>query len=148
MPQIGKCPACPSGTRDRILINGRCAAHEGDNSPLPDRSPETPEKAQNKPRKPLPKPTKPINKVSPKQKKLNSEYGTAVALWKKENPVCNFPGCDKPTEDCHHSRGRGKYLMDKSTWIPLCRGHHLFIESHPQKAKELGLSGSRLNKNS
>jgi len=47
--------------------------------------------------------------------------------------------------DVHHMAGRvGEKLLDTDTWLPCCRPCHLFIESHPVAARELGLSESRL----
>lgn len=44
----------------------------------------------------------------------------------------------------HHSKGRGKYYLDISTWIPLCMNCHNFIELNPKIAKEIGFSDHRL----
>lgn len=53
-------------------------------------------------------------------------------------------GCCYTSVDVHHKRGRGKYLLDESTWLPVCRGCHNKIETHPNWAKENGYSESRL----
>lgn len=86
------------------------------------------------------------NKVSDKRKELNKEYFALVEQFKKDNPKCKarIDGCTDATEDCHHSRGRGKYLLDVSTWIPVCRHCHNFIEQHPLDALRRNLSFSRL----
>lgn len=46
--------------------------------------------------------------------------------------------------DVHHMRGRGKYLLDESTWKALCRSCHSAVENHPEMAVKNGLSSSRL----
>lgn len=89
------------------------------------------------------------NKVSPKRKELNKEYFALVEQFKKDNPKCKAnvnEYCTKNTEDPHHTRGRGKYLLDVGTWLPVCRSCHIFIEANPEIAKERGWSESRLAK--
>jgi predicted HNH restriction endonuclease len=46
--------------------------------------------------------------------------------------------------DVHHKKGRGKYHLDTSTWLPVCRNCHEWIETHPEDAKELGYSETRI----
>jgi len=89
-----------------------------------------------------------VKKVSDKRKVINEEYFKLVEQFKIDNPYCeakinNF--CTQNTEDPHHSRGRrGAYLMDTSTWIPVCRSCHRYIEDHPLDSQKRGLSFSRL----
>ena len=88
-----------------------------------------------------------IKKVSVKQKEKNTEYGIRVKEWKKENPKCKAncnQYCTKETDDCQHLRGRGKYLMDESTWMPVCRSCHTYIGDHSKEAYEKGWALSRL----
>lgn len=82
---------------------------------------------------------KPIKKFTPKYQKEVNKYNSNVTQWKLDNPVCKYPGCNKPTEDCHHSYSRGKYINDKRFMIPLCREHHDECKLFPKKALELGL---------
>lgn len=88
-----------------------------------------------------------IKKVSAKREELNKEYFKLVEQFKKDNPFCKAnvnEYCTEKTEDAHHRRGRGAYLLEVSTWLPVCRSCHNFIESHPNIAKEKGWSESRL----
>lgn len=87
-------------------------------------------------------------KVSEKRKELNHEYFKLVEQFKRDNPKCavRLGGCTNATDDPHHKRGRGKYLLDVSTWLPVCRQCHIYIENHPEEAKERGWSESRLAK--
>lgn len=89
-----------------------------------------------------------IKKVSTRQQKLNTAYNVQAKLYKKNNPVCKarIKCIGSPTTDVHHRRGRGQYLLDESTWLPTCRECHQWIETSPEQAKALGLSGSRLSK--
>ena len=92
-----------------------------------------------------PRPTP--NKVSPKRQELNKEYFKLVEQFKKDNPECKAKVneyCTEKTEDPHHSRGRGKYLLDVSTWIPVCRSCHIWIGNNHQEAEAKGLVFSRL----
>jgi hypothetical protein len=96
----------------------------------------------------LPKPA--INKVSDKMKGLNKEYGKIAEEYKRANPSCvaRINGyCTGKTESIHHKRGRGRYLLDVSTFLPCCLSCHSYIESHPEEAKEKGWSESRLSVN-
>lgn len=86
-----------------------------------------------------------IPKVSKKYGAELAKYNRRVKEWKIENPICDFPECNKATVDCHHMRGRQKYLNNERYWLPVCRTHHDLIENHPDLAKELGLSISRLS---
>lgn len=93
---------------------------------------------------PRPKP----NKVSEKRKVLNEEYFKLVEQFKIDNPKCHakIEGCTEATDDPHHTRGRGKYLLDVATWIPVCRSCHIYITDHPADAIKRNLSFSRLEK--
>lgn len=70
-------------------------------------------------------------------------------LDKPENATCKakLPGCMgvfKQDLTVHHRKGRGKYYLDASTWIPLCLSCHEWVETHPKEAREMGLSGSKI----
>lgn len=95
---------------------------------------------------PQTKPNKPINKISDKQAKLNAAYNILNAQFKKDNKYCKaaLPDCQYLTTETHHKKGRGPYLLDQSTWLPVCSSCHHWIEEHPDKAKFLGLSEDRL----
>jgi hypothetical protein len=61
-------------------------------------------------------------------------------------PVCKaaLPACTTVATDVHHKAGRGKYYLITTTWLPVCRKCHTWIENNPDGAKELGFSESRL----
>lgn len=85
---------------------------------------------------------------SKKQSKLETGYRKLRELFFKDpkNHVCKarLYGCSYEATDVHHTRGRGIYMIDVSTWLPVCRSCHEFIELHPTLSKELGLSELRL----
>lgn len=89
------------------------------------------------------------NKISAKRHELNKEYFKLVEKFKKDNPKCHArinDYCTDSTDDPHHSKGRGVYLLDVSTWIPVCRSCHIWIGSNHAAAIEKGLIFSRLAK--
>lgn len=86
-----------------------------------------------------------IPKTSKKKESELRKYNARVKVWKEENPVCKYPGCNKATVDNHHQKGRGKYLMDERYWFPTCREHHDWAEANPIEAKEIGMSLNRLS---
>lgn len=92
------------------------------------------------------KPAKVINAESEKQKSLNKQYLKDRKAWVKKNPYCKtkLVSCSKMTTDVHHRKGRGEYLLDQSTWLPVCRSCHDFITENSAEAIRLGLSDSRL----
>jgi hypothetical protein len=89
---------------------------------------------------------KPISRFSKMRETENRKYSTVRKQFLEENPVCEFPDCNKESTDVHHSRGRGIYFLDVKTWKALCREHHQRIEVRVNEAKQLGLSESRLTK--
>lgn len=52
--------------------------------------------------------------------------------------------CTGAATDVHHKAGRGDNHLKMSTWLAVCRNCHQWIELHPNEAKELGYSESRL----
>jgi hypothetical protein len=96
-----------------------------------------------------------IPSVSKKQKKAISEYSKAKAEFFNDPKnricrVCKLPGADS----IHHSRGRiGSLLTDQRYFIPIhsfnvhpqfgCSCHE-YIETHPEYAKEIEVTKSRL----
>jgi hypothetical protein len=90
---------------------------------------------------------RPIKPISKKQATLNQEYSQERITFLEEHPLCiaKLLGCTRIATDVHHKRGRGKFFLDKSTWIGLCRSCHQKVEENPAMAREKGLSDSRLN---
>lgn len=70
-------------------------------------------------------PLKRVKPASSKRQKYQAIYAKRIRQWKKENPRCCVPGCNRPTEDCHHSRGKtGILLLVEEAWKPVCRACH------------------------
>lgn len=135
--KIGKCIDCPPGSPDVPLIAGRCyALHYWKH------------RKTLKPQKQMKR--KAVKKISDKMLGKVDKYKVLRISFLKENPICfaKLQGCTKEATDIHHTMGRtGDLFLDYSTWIGVCRHCHTWIETHPNEAKELGLSASRLSKN-
>lgn len=93
--------------------------------------------------KTLKKSTKPINKVSKKMSSDLREYGKLRKQFLLDNPVCAVYK-EKKATTVHHSRGRGRYLLDTTTWVPASMEGHTYIELHPEWSKAQGYSLERL----
>lgn len=100
-------------------------------------------------RSPLVKKPCKIKPRSDKRAEQENQYSIERVQFLKEHPICEFnESCGRESTDVHHTEGRiGDLLTDFSKCKALCRGHHVWVELHPVKSKEIGLSKSRLNKN-
>jgi len=95
---------------------------------------------------------KKTTKIKNKSKKLSAQDKIYSKLRKEflelpENCGCRavLPGCTLTKGlTVHHKKGRGIYYLDTSTWVTLCLPCHQYIETHPDLAKMLGFSESRL----
>jgi hypothetical protein len=92
-----------------------------------------------------------IKPVSDKRKPLDQLYSKLRKqfLDQPENSTCRakLHVCTHHTGQdltIHHTRGRGKYYLDSTTWIPLCLSCHRWVEEHPADAKEMFLTESRV----
>ncbi len=86
----------------------------------------------------------------PKQKKPIKPVGKAmsqkIAIYTKKKKefmvgkICPvYPHLK--VEDIHHMKSReGDLLLDERYWLAVSRNGHIWIETHPKKAKELGFS--------
>jgi len=91
---------------------------------------------------------KSISPVSEKRRGEMDEYARLRDVFLVAKPRCEakLVGCTGVSSDVHHSKGRvGDNYLNIGTWVALCRSCHSYVETHPEEAKELGLSKSRLN---
>ena len=86
-----------------------------------------------------------MKKMSKKLARLTREYSKLRAEFLLNRQMCHakIHNCTLKAADVHHMKGRGKYLLDQTTWLPVCRNCHMWIEEHPQESKELGFSISK-----
>lgn len=121
MPKICQVDGCGN----RVWGKGYCARHQY-------------MRVDKKPRR--------IATYSDKRKELNKLYDAEARLYRKEHPDCAIksPVCTKRTQGVHHIKGRGKYLLDKTTWEPACNACNAYVERHHQWAIENGHKQSRL----
>ncbi len=75
----------------------------------------------------------------------NREYSKLRKQFLSERSVCRakIHNCSIQATDVHHMKGRGKYHLDTTTWLSVCRNCHTWIELNPEDAKDLGFSISR-----
>lgn len=91
---------------------------------------------------------KAIKKMSDKRTVENETYLLLRKAFLLRHPDCigKFVGCSGVANTVHHSRGRiGALLCDIRYFKGLCMSCHTYVETHPNEAKELGLSESRLS---
>lgn len=96
------------------------------------------------------KKNKSIPKVSKNMQESLRLYKSVRMYYLLGHPTCEAQvteHCSIEATDIHHQKGRsGKLLTDMNFFVATCRSCHLWIESHPTQAKELGLSLDRLTK--
>jgi len=87
-----------------------------------------------------------IKSMSNKMKRTELAYRTVRKAFLACNPVCkaSLVKCTVKATDVHHMKGRGKYHLDTTTWLAVCRPCHMFIEENPDLANEFGFSKSKL----
>ncbi len=84
--------------------------------------------------KPIKTSDKVIKQISDKHKERTKEYQDKRDVYLKQNPICEFPGCNSVDIECHHKGGRiGDNLFHN--FMSVCREHHAYIHSHPVQAK-------------
>ena len=91
----------------------------------------------------------PVKKVSEKREVENKEYQKVSKRYLAKNPGCEAhvsSGCLMLSSEIHHKRKRNSKddRINEANFLAVCRPCHLWIESHPIQAKELGLSESIL----
>lgn len=91
-------------------------------------------------------PPKKAAPVSKKMKKTIDEYTKKRTAFLALYKTCQakLVDCTGAATDVHHKAGRGDNHLKMSTWLAVCRNCHQWIELHPNEAKELGYSESRL----
>jgi AMMECR1 domain-containing protein len=90
---------------------------------------------------------KSISPVSEKRRVEMDEYSKKRLAFLSLHQHCqaHLVGCTGTSTDVHHKAGRvGDNYLNMNTWLAVCRDCHTYIETHPEEAKELGLSESRL----
>ena len=77
--------------------------------------------------------------------KHQAKYSKLRRNYLEERSVCKakIHNCSLLATDIHHMKGRGPYLLDTSTWLPVCRSCHNWIENNPEDSYDLGFSLKR-----
>lgn len=88
-----------------------------------------------------------LKPVSKKHSARLREYMKLRQVFLVENPVCEVTARLKdeavPATEVHHMKGRGRYLLDTSTWLPVSREGHQLIHNNPKWARARGYILSR-----
>ena len=94
----------------------------------------------NKPK--VKKPKKAIPKVAKKRGKVNHEYAKRREWFMARNYWCEYAIAEglypRPATEVHHKRGRGKYLLDTTTWMAVSSENHKLIHANPKYSYEKG----------
>ena len=78
----------------------------------------------------------PLRKVSKKRQREYQEYKKIGDKF-LENKVCEKCG-KKRKLDIHHKAGRGRFYLDVSTFMAVCRECHDYIHKWPKESREKG----------
>ena len=86
-----------------------------------------------------------MRKESKKLAIKNRKYSQVRKEYLIEKNICRakVDNCSIKATDIHHMKGRGNYLLDTKTWLPVCRSCHDWIEKNPSDAYDLGFSLKR-----
>lgn len=101
---------------------------------------------------PIPKPK--VRKMGERRRGLQARYSSLRYLYLSKHRYCEARiACDEVVQDrhgkrtiralatdIHHKRGRGRYYLDTTTWLAVCRACHMHIEAFPLEAYEHGWS--------
>ena len=87
-----------------------------------------------------------IPKRSVKEKEVMKELKKLYPIYLKENPICaiNSKVCTKKATCIHHTKGRGKNVLNAEDWLPSCTKCNLFIEENHKWAHEKGFKKKRI----
>lgn len=82
----------------------------------------------------------PLRRVSKRRAAESSQYSKLRREFLTNAKVCSVcpPGSYSWASDVHHKFKRGKYFLDTSTWIAVCRSCHEKIHANPKWAREQG----------
>lgn len=138
MAKIGICPLCAKGTRPVMLILGYCQHHQqtGKVDVKTIQEVEAMVKAPKQPKRIAPRSAKKVE-----QDKI---YAVESKKFLKDKECAiKKPGCKKKAKHVHHDRGRGRYYLDQSTWVPVCEPCHRDITDNSKQAIADGHSQRR-----
>lgn len=101
-----------------------------------------------------------LRRVSKKRVKVNREYMRLRDEFLKAHPICQWwlleafkstdiENCEfiyfnqngmggPPSTEIHHKKGRGRYLLDASTWMAVSEAGHKWIHANPKISYEKG----------
>jgi len=77
--------------------------------------------------------------ASPKRRRDLIEYAKLRKTFLEVHTHCQFPNCEKRATQVHHSKRRGKHLLDVCSFRAVCFECHRWIETHARQAEAMGL---------
>ena len=77
-----------------------------------------------------------IRARSKRREREEREYGKLRKEFLERNPWCAVFPTEVATQ-AHHTRGRGRFYLDVSTWLPTSANGHRFIHDNPAIARIL-----------
>lgn len=92
------------------------------------------------------KPKKSISPFSEKMLEGLKVYKVERLKYLEKHPICEAKtnDCTKEAQQIHHKKGRiGSLLTDPAYFLAVCHQCHVYIEVHPEEAKENGWSLER-----
>lgn len=85
---------------------------------------------------------KAIRKVAKKRGPLNAQYMKLREEFLKAHPYCEYCLLEAikvcPSTEIHHKKGRGKYLLDTTTWMAVSNEGHKAIHADPKTSYAKG----------
>jgi len=82
--------------------------------------------------------SKKINTFSNKMLIEQSKYRVLRDEYMNSHTKCEFHNCHNPSNDLHHKAKRGKNLCNVSTFMAVCRKHHIWIHDNEIESKRMG----------
>jgi hypothetical protein len=88
----------------------------------------------------------PLKRMSDRRRTERVIYARRRLVFLRAHPQCQccLEHCQihedriPASRDIHHKHGRGRFYLDESTWMAVCRVHHDWIHSHPSQARAKG----------
>ena len=86
-----------------------------------------------------------MKRMSKKMDKASRFYSKLRKAFLLDHPMCHVKSydCSLQATDIHHTKGRDKYYLDVTTWLPVCRNCHIFVHEHVIESLERGFIKSK-----
>lgn len=88
----------------------------------------------------------PLRRRSKRTEARDRRYTRERLEFLAERPLCQIgwdDGCTGAATSVHHRRGRGRFMLDRSTWVACCHPCHMAAHANPVEAYRRGVSVHR-----